>query len=315
MSDEIKMGKKRGALNRTVVLNEEERRRFAQNLVTINEPVCPESITNRIINQNLFDILHYLPDSFVDLLFLDPPYNLTKIYNGRVFKKNDESEYAAWFESFFVQLLPILKPDASVYVCSDWRSGATMQTILEKHLFVRNRITWEREKGRGAMYNWKNCSEDIWYCTKGKEYTFNLDAVKLKRRVRAPYRTPDGTPKDWNEEEDGKFRNTHPSNLWNDITIPFWSMPENTDHPTQKPEKLIARLLLASTNKGDLVFDPFVGSGSSAVVARKLFRNYVGIEINTDYCLLAEKRLSLCDNDRSIQGYENGYFLERNSKL
>jgi site-specific DNA-methyltransferase (adenine-specific) len=248
-------------------------------------------------------------------MILDPPYNLTKSFNGQIFKKRSEHEYGAWFESFFIRLLPLLKPEGSLYVCSDWRSAGTLQTILERHTILRNRITWEREKGRGALNNWKNCSEDIWFCTLGKRYTFHPERVKLKRRVIAPYRDGSGEPKDWMEDRVGRFRLTHASNLWTDITVPFWSMPENTNHPTQKPEKLIAKLILASSNEGELVFDPFAGSGTTAVIAKKLKRRYLGVEINQDYCLLAEKRLALCEGDTRIQGYEGGIFHERNAKL
>jgi site-specific DNA-methyltransferase (adenine-specific) len=177
---------------------------------------------------------------------------------------------------------------------------------------IRNRITWEREKGRGALSNWKNCSEDIWFGTIGEQYTFNVDAVRLKRRVVAPYRH-NGEPKGWHENNDGQYRFTSPSNLWTDITIPFWSMPENTDHPTQKPEKLIAKLILASSNAGDVVLDPFLGSGTTSVVSKKLERHYIGIEIEEDYCLLAEKRLALAEDINTIQGFAGGVFLERNT--
>jgi site-specific DNA-methyltransferase (adenine-specific) len=144
-------------------------------------------------------------------------------------------------------------------------------------------------------------------------YTFNVDAVKVRRRVLAPYRHNDGRPKDWYETLGGNFRDTHPSNLWTDITIPFWSMPENTDHPTQKSEKLIAKLVLASSHPGDMVFDPFLGSGTSSVVAKKLGRRYCGIELDQTYALLAEKRLTLADRDRTIQGYRDRVFWERNT--
>ena len=211
------------------------------------------------------------------------------------------------------RLLPLAKPTATVYICGDWLTSASIFTAASARLKVRNRITWEREKGRGAKTNWKNSSEDIWFCTVGDRYTFNVDAVKLRRRVIAPYRNGDGTPKDWAETEHGNFRDTHPSNLWTDITIPFWSMPENTDHPTQKSEKLIAKLILASTNPGDLVLDPFLGSGTSSVVARKLGRDYIGIEAEEEYALLAEKRLSMADESPAIQGYAEGVFWERNT--
>ena len=137
--------------------------------------------------------------------------------------------------------------------------------------------------------------------------------MKLKRRVIAPYRTDDGKPKDWDECKNGNYRLTHPSNLWTDITIPFWSMPENTDHPTQKPEKLVAKLILASCREGDFVFDPFLGSGTTAVVAKKLNRKFSGVEMNREYCCWAEKRLQLAELDRSIQGYADGVFWERNT--
>ncbi|MCX5782946.1 MAG: site-specific DNA-methyltransferase, partial [Elusimicrobia bacterium] len=172
---------------------------------------------------------------------------------------------------------------------------------------------FEREKGRGAKSNWKNCSEDIWFCTMSDKYYFNVDAVKMKRKVLAPYKDKSGKPKDWRDTENGKYRITHPSNIWTDITIPFWSMPENTKHPTQKPEKLAAKIILASSKPGDMVFDPFLGSGTTSVVAKKLDRRYLGIEIDELYAALAEKRLEMADTDKEIQGYADEVFWERNT--
>jgi site-specific DNA-methyltransferase (adenine-specific) len=254
-----------------------------------------------------------LPRGFVDLLFLDPPYNLDKRFGDNKFGKKSVDEYSTWLGEVLDLLLPTLKPNATVYICGDWFTSASIFSAASVRLHVRNRITWEREKGRGAKSNWKNSSEDVWFCTKSDEYTFNVDAVKLRRRVIAPYRDDDGKPRDWKETADGNFRDTHPSNLWTDITVPFWSMPENTDHPTQKSEKFLAKLILASTNSGDVVFDPFLGSGTASVVARKLSRRYVGIESVEEYALLAEKRLSLAANDTTIQGYADRVFWERNT--
>ena len=300
--------------NRTIRITDEEKEEFKKNLIRINHPVLPLVIENKIINQNLFDVIDYLPEKFVDLLFIDPPYNLDKDFsitqnNKNYFKALKPDEYKDWFERWFVRLLKILKPNASVYICSDWRSTYLIQDVAQKYLIVQNRITWEREKGRGAKSNWKNCSEDILFCTVSNDFVFNADRVKLKRRVIAPYRDENGNPKDW---KDG-FRLTYPSNLWTDISVPFWSMPENTDHPTQKPEKLLAKIILASSNEGDFIFDPFLGSGTTAVVAKKLNRKFSGVEIDEYYCCLAEKRLKLAENDKSIQGYEDGVFWERNT--
>ena len=156
--------------------------------------------------------------------------------------------------------------------------------------------------------------EDIYFATVSDEYTFNLDAVKIRKKVLAPYKQ-NGKPKDWEKTEKGNFRYTCPSNFWDDIAIPYWSMPENTAHPTQKPEKLIAKLMLASSNEKDLVLDIFSGSGTTGVVAKKLNRNFIDIEQNPLYCAWAEKRLEDAETDKRIQGYENGIFYERNSLL
>jgi site-specific DNA-methyltransferase (adenine-specific) len=304
----------RAPRNRTISLTEEEVARYCQSFVRLDGAESnSNSLLDVTINQDLFEILEWLPRSFVDLLFIDPPYNLTKTFNSTVFKERSTAEYAAWLETWLPKLRRTLKPTASVYICGDWKSSAAIHMVAVRYLRVQNRITWEREKGRGALRNWKNCSEDIWFCTVSDDYTFNVDAVKLKRKVLAPYTNDSGSPKDWERTENGGFRLTHPSNMWTDLSVPFWSMPENTDHPTQKPEKLLAKIILASTNPGDLVLDPFLGSGTTSVVAKKLGRRYCGIEMDTAFACLAEKRLALADSDKSIQGYVNGVFWERNT--
>lgn len=305
--------KTRAPRNRTLTCTDDDLTALAAELLRLSATANAESLTNRIINQDLFEVLPFLPAAFVDLLIMDPPYNLTKNYNGHVFRSQEADQYTTWFDGVVSSLIPLLRSHASVYVCSDWRTSNLIFPVLDKHLYVRNRVTWERDKGRGAKTNWKNNTEDIWFCTLGEDYCFNVEAVKLKRRVLAPYRSDDGEPKDWEKTQDGNYRLTHPSNLWSDITIPFWSMPENTDHPTQKPEKLIAKLVLASSRPNDLVFDPFLGSGTTAVVARKLNRHFCGIELNREYCCWAAKRLQQASTDKTIQGYADGVFWERNS--
>ncbi len=307
------MNKVRAKRNRTLTLSREETERYSTNLIHISKPASVDTLENKIVNQDAFEALSFFPENFVDLLILDPPYNLTKTFNSTTFRKKSIARYAEWLENLMVKLLPTLKNTASVYVCSEWYSSTAVHLVLEKYLKVRNRITWEREKGRGAKRNFKNASEDIWFATVSDDYVFNVENVKLRRRVLAPYTDTNGEPKDWNKTSDGQFRLTHPSNLWNDITVPFWSMPENTDHPTQKPEKLLAKLILASTNENDLVFDPFMGVGSSLVAAKKLNRKFLGLEIETEYCLLGAKRLHSAGLDRTIQGYSDGVFWERNT--
>jgi len=308
MSDQ----KERAPRNRTITLTEEEKAKYKQRLLYLDKPVSLEEVVNRTINQDLFQVMEFLPHHSVDLLFIDPPYNLNKTFNSSSFKKRDLATYTDWLDAVLSGLTRTLKPTASIYICSDWQSSPAVFEVVKDRFRVRNRITWEREKGRGASKNWKNASEDIWFCTMSDTYTFNVDAVKLKRKVIAPY-TVNGTPKDWDMTEAGNYRLTYPSNLWTDLTVPFWSMPENTDHPTQKPEKLVAKVILASSNPGDVVFDPFLGSGTTSVVAKKLGRQYFGVEIDEMYACLAEKRLEIADSEPTIQGYADGVFWERNT--
>jgi len=298
--------------NRSIKISQSEIDLYSKQLLKIDRKISRSKILNRVINQDVFEALDFLPDTFVDLLFLDPPYNMNKTFNSNKFNKVSVEDYTHWLNNLILKMMRILKPNGSVYVCGDWLSSYSIFSVLSSNFKVRNRITWEREKGRGAKSNWKNSSEDIWFATVSDEYFFNVNAVKLKRKVLAPYKD-NGSPKDWEEKSNGAFRLTHPSNIWTDITVPFWSMPENTEHPTQKPEKLLAKIILASSQEGDIVFDPFLGSGTTAVVANKLNRNFVGVELDQKYSSIALKRLDNLEINSAIQGFRDGIFWERNS--
>ncbi len=306
--------KNRAANNRTLTLQPDEVTSLQQELLSVSDLRAGHSPIDHVIHADMTEALSLIADESVDLIILDPPYNLTRTFGDSTFNARKESAYEEYLRSWMHLVCKKLKPSGSLYLCGDWKCCASLQRVLSEELTILNRITWQREKGRGATNNWKNGMEDIWFAVKNpKDYYFNVEAVKMKRRVIAPYRE-NGQPKDWQETSDGNFRLTHPSNFWDDISIPFWSMPENTDHPTQKPEKLIAKLLLASSRPGDVVLDPFLGSGTTCVVAKKLGRHFCGIEAEQEYCLWAIKRLHLADTDNSIQGYANGVFWERNTK-
>ena len=305
--------KQRAPRNRTITLSQEELSFYSQNLIrSVNKKTSLSKIINKTICGNLLNILGNLPENFADLLIIDPPYNLRKNFNGLKFSETDDKSYLKYLETWFPKTVGLLKPTGSVYLCGDWKCSGVLYQIMKKYAVVRNRIIWQREKGRGAKANWKNTSEDIWFGTKSDDYYFDVEAVKQKRKVLAPYKE-NGKPKDWEATENGNFRLTCPGNFWDDISVPYWSMPENTDHPTQKPEKLIAKLILASCPEKGIVLDPFMGSGTTSVVAKKLNRNFIGIEVNEEYCCLAEKRLAMANFDKSIQGYSEGVFWERNT--
>lgn len=307
------MEQKKSSRNKTINTSIEEGENYLNKCISISDKIDNiQSIQNKTILGDLFSSAQWLPEKSIDLIIADPPYNLTKKFGENTFNKTNQDDYKQYTRHWLSLIVPLLKDNGSIYVCCDWESSLIIGQVLSEFAIVRNRISWQREKGRGAKANWKNGMEDIWFATKSKQYTFNLDAVKIRRKVIAPYKI-DGKPKDWQETDNGNYRDTCPSNFWDDITIPFWSMPENTAHPTQKPEKLIAKLILASSNYGDIVFDPFLGSGTTAVVAKKLGRNYLGIEKEQQYCIWAEQRLEMSEINKEIQGYTNGVFWERNS--
>ncbi len=307
MTEKVRAGR-----NRTLTVSEEEIPALDKFILGADD-IKGRMADDVVINADLMDCIDDIPNEYFDLIIIDPPYNLDKNFHGKKFAKMQPEAYEDYLRSWFYKVCDKLVPNGTLYMCGDWKCSSSMQRVIEERLTIVNRITWQREKGRGAKTNWKNAMEDIWFAVKNpKDYYFDVESVKMKRKVIAPYRV-DGKPKDWEATEAGNFRITYPSNFWDDISIPFWSMPENTDHPTQKPEKLYAKLVLASSKPGDRVFDPFLGSGTAAVVARKLGRKYCGVEVNREYCRWAVKRLRNALEDSTIQGYADGVFWERNS--
>ena len=306
------MPKERASMNRTITLTEEERytyEDYISNKFELNE--------NSVICGDFFNINSQIPDKYVDLILLDPPYNITNKYGENTFKAMSDDEYFDYILKVFKHCLRVLKDDGTMYVCGDWKTSYIQRKALESLeneclCDVINRITWSRDKGRGSEKNWKNNIEDIYMVVKDKNnYTFNIDAVKMKKTVLAPYKDKNGNNKDWQDDGEGAYRMTCPSNIWFDITVPFWSMAENTDHPTQKSEKLYAKLILASSNKDDVVYEPFAGVFTGCVTAQKLGRNWLGIEYENEYCLLGQKRLCLAEINNTIQGYEDGIFRDK----
>lgn len=283
--------------NRGVFLTPDDFKKYIPDtLPDGSEQIAIEQTIDRIFNSDAITGMARLPEASFDLIFADPPYFGREKDFGEGTNKMSLDEYAVWSEQWIKQAMRLLKPQGSMYVCCDWRFAGLLQNILSKYLTIKNRITWLREKGRGGRRNWKEDMEDIWFAVKGEKYTFNLDAVKLRKPIVAPYRDGNKRPKDWNENAGEPYRYTCPPNIWLDAVVPFWSMPEDTSHPAQKPEKLVERIVLASSNPGDKVFDPFMGSGTTAVASKRLGRSFTGFELNGEYVRLALKRLDMLKN-------------------
>lgn len=139
-------------------------------------------VKDKTIMGNMLDICALLPIKSMDLIIADPPYNLTKSFNGTVFSRKKEADYETYTREWLSAVKPLLKENGSIYVCCDWESSLIIGRVLGEFFQIRNRITWQREKGRGAKANWKNGMEDIWFATNGDDYTFHLDAVKIRKR-------------------------------------------------------------------------------------------------------------------------------------
>jgi site-specific DNA-methyltransferase (adenine-specific) len=249
---------------------------------------------------------NYIKEKSIDLFFVDPPYFTTSIEWDTQWKNNDE--YYDWCRSWIKDMYNQLKDTGSAYICCQWQHSGMYQVMLQESGFnILNRITWKRDKGRGSSTNWKQMHEDIWFVSKSKKYTFNIDQVKVKKKVIAPYKDEEGNPKDWwvDPETGEKVRLTHPGNLWETFSIPFWSSkevrsyaktkrtPDNQfeKHNTQKPKDLVKRCITASSNIGDLVVDYFGGSGTTLIASKELDRNCIIIEKNSTYIEIIKTRL------------------------
>ena len=155
------MNKKLAPRNKTIILNIHDEIAYAKKAIKLSATKKYDTLDNQIIWQDTFKALKYIPDNSVDLMVVDPPYNLTKNFGKNTFRQMDLSEYKKWLDKWISKIVRILKPNASLYICSDWKSSIVIPLVASKYFILRNRISWEREKGRAAENNWKNCLEDI----------------------------------------------------------------------------------------------------------------------------------------------------------
>lgn len=269
-------------------------------------------------NTSCLNSNNYITKNSVDLFFCDPPYfisgNKSKDIDLSTGDRNDwdkqwhnKEDYYSWTKDWLKLTYDQLKDTGSIYVCTVWQHSGKIQELLEEVGYtVINRITWKRDKGRGANRNFKSMHEDIWFAVKNEsKYKFYVDRIKIEKEVVAPYRDENGNPKDWFEKDGKKIRMTHPSNLWTDLTVPFWSMhevksyaktkktPENSliKHNTQKPKELVKRCIIATTDENDIVCDYFSGSGTTAIASKELNRDYIVFDVNENCIKMLEERL------------------------
>lgn len=215
-------------------------------------------------------------DCSFDLIVADPPYNLGKDYgNNHDIKGFDE--YLEFSRAWTRQCRRVLKPTGTLYVFMGFRFISYLYDILDRELglFFNNWIVWHYTQGMGKTRGFSPRHDDILMFTKSGDYTFNLDEVRVPQKY---YR------------ERNNMRGANPGDVW-EFSHVHYCNSNRQDHPTQKPEGLIERMILASSNPGDHVLDPFCGSGTALRVCQQLGRNGMGIEINPDYVAMTERRL------------------------
>ncbi|VAW34355.1 Adenine-specific methyltransferase [hydrothermal vent metagenome] len=217
-----------------------------------------------------------LPDNSVDLLIADPPYNLGKNYgNNHDFKNFDE--YLDFSKIWLSESYRVLKPQGTIYVFMGVRFISYLYNIMDRELqmFFNSWICWHYTQGMGRKIGFSPRHDDILMFNKSKNYTFNLDSVRVPQKY---YRIRNN------------MRGANPGDVWQFSHVHYCN-ENRQDHPTQKPEGLIERMILASSNEDDTVLDPFSGSGTTLRVCQQLNRNCIGFELNPEYITMTKDRL------------------------
>ena len=226
---------------------------------------------------NAAELLKTLETESIDLIVADPPYNLGKDYGNNHDLKGFE-EYILFTREWLSEAKRVLKPEGSIYVFMGVRFISYLYDIMDRDLklFFNSWIVWHYTQGMGKTKGFSPRHDDILVFNKGKNFTFNLDDIRVPQKF---YR------------ERNNMRGANPGDVWQFSHV-HYSNPNRQNHPTQKPEGIIERIVLASSNKGDIVLDPFSGSGTTLRVCQQLGRKAIGFELNPEYVAMTEQRLS-----------------------
>ncbi len=229
-----------------------------------------------IICGDALEELKKIKDESIDLIVTDPPYNLNKDY-GNNDDKLEFNEYMEFSRSWLKECKRILKKNGTIYVFMGMRYISYIYMILEQELDFKfnSWITWHYTQGIGKTKGFSPRHDDILMFTKSNKYIFNLDSVRVPQKY---YRSVNN------------MRGANPGNVW-EFSHMHYCNKNRENHPTQKPEGLYERMILASSNEGDTVLDPFSGSGTALRVCQNLNRNCIGIELNPEYVEMTKERL------------------------
>jgi adenine-specific DNA-methyltransferase len=236
------------------------------------------------------NILHNIPDATIDLIFIDPPYNIGKQFGTFVDKWDSDEEYLEWCYQWLALCIEKLKPTGSLYFMSSTQYMPFFDIFLRKQLTILSRIVWSYDSsGVQAKRYYGSLYEPILFCVKNPQhYTFNAEAIQVEAKTGAirklvDYRKP--IPAVYNSTK-------VPGNVWEFPRVRY-RMPEYENHPSQKPEALLERIIKASSQIGDTILDPFAGSFTTCAVAQRLERVSIGIEREEEYIKTGLRRLNI----------------------
>lgn len=246
-----------------------------------------------IFHGNCLDVLPEIPDEFVDLIFADPPYNIGKKFGNFTDSWSSDIAYAEWCYQWLESCLRTLKPQGSLYVMASTQAMPYLDLWLRERVRILSRVMWHYDSsGVQARKYFGSLYEPILHCSKdAKSYTFNAEDIQVEARTGAVRKLID-----YRKEIPTAYNTTKvPGNTWY-IPRVRYRMMEYEDHPSQKPEALLERIIKASSNAGDLVLDPFGGTFTTCAVAQRLNRRSIGIELEERYVKSGIRRLGISDH-------------------
>jgi site-specific DNA-methyltransferase (adenine-specific) len=267
-----------------------------------------------IYQGDALDVLsNCISDNSVDLLFLDPPYNIGKQFGEFVDKWASEEDYLVWCYQWLDKSLQKLKPNGSLYLMASTQAMPHFDLYLRDKLTILSRMVWHYDSsGVQAKKYYGSLYEPILFAVKNpSDYTFNADAIRIEAKTGAQrhlidYRKPIPAP----------YSTTKiPGNVWEFPRVRY-RMAEYENHPSQKPESLLERIILASSRIDDLVLDPFAGTFTTSAVAKRLNRQSIGIELQGEYIKIGLRRLGITSEHsfESLQPLTKSYRRKKNNQ-
>ena len=244
----------------------------------------------RIIHGDALEVLQQIPDESIDLIFVDPPYNIGKNFAGRKDKWKTDKDYLDWCYQWIDLCIQKVKPNGTLYLMTSTQFMPYFDLYVRDKVTILSRIVWSYDSsGVQAKNYFGSMYEPILYCVKNKNnYTFNSADILVEAKTGAKRKLIDyrkDPPQPYKTEK-------VPGNVW-DFARVRYRMEEYENHPTQKPIRLLERIIKASSNEGDVVLDPFCGTFTTCFVAQQLKRRFIGIEIQEEYFKIGLRRLGI----------------------